>query len=532
MLGLNLTGINGVEVRNANHIFNAIHSSMRQFGSSLNHNGMTAFIATVPEGTHLYHGTGLSERVNGTEWLAFEPEHALAFARPQRKPPGPSDNNEGRHGEIRLKQETSRRERSSQRPRKNRTPAPDSFHSNEAEPRHANEQKQNPMSLESNDRAGSDDEAHGYLHTYRAKHDLRLLYLDGQSAAKSDKGTLDLQDYVLLHSSPPDQGLEAHPKSEDISYNDRHPGGPMGEADRALKLCAIAQNEWEGRIDGILRMELGFEIILCSFAKDLNIDRITIAEGDRAWERPSSDLSYYQAVASRFDGIGGQRVRLNYQRFITLFENADAVYFDDKGFPRVRNDTHVVRPILADVKGMVLQAGPADGRDWQSVSDEVVSRYGDRIEYLASGDIGTLNAFKTEVNNALRPFIDYGIRNSSAEIERCATQYFASLPDSNILAARTILNVTTVLCSALHDAGESKTLDEGIAILRELKSWLAWTTWKRCRGCDCHEVCFVPIWPLGGQDEFDHPRCISDMANVSRGYWGDMRPPGRREPPM
>lgn len=41
---------------------------MRQWGSSLNHNGMSFFMATVPTGTRFYHGTWSSERVMGMEW--------------------------------------------------------------------------------------------------------------------------------------------------------------------------------------------------------------------------------------------------------------------------------------------------------------------------------------------------------------------------------------------------------------------------------------------------------------------------------
>src|SRR3954468_7465721 len=75
------------QIQHANHIFNAIHSSMRQWGSSLNHNGMSFFLATVPAGTRLYHGGSTRDPVIGPEWLAFEAEHALMFARPRRRPP-------------------------------------------------------------------------------------------------------------------------------------------------------------------------------------------------------------------------------------------------------------------------------------------------------------------------------------------------------------------------------------------------------------------------------------------------------------
>jgi hypothetical protein len=75
-----------LKAHNANHLFNAVHSSMRQWGSSLNHNGMSFFLATVPAGTQLYHGTSNPEPIEGMQWLAFEPEHALIFARPNRGP--------------------------------------------------------------------------------------------------------------------------------------------------------------------------------------------------------------------------------------------------------------------------------------------------------------------------------------------------------------------------------------------------------------------------------------------------------------
>lgn len=70
------------ETKNANHIFNTIQDSMRQWGSSLHHNGVSYFLARVPAGTQFYHGTSKDTPVIGTEWLAFEPEHAMVFARP------------------------------------------------------------------------------------------------------------------------------------------------------------------------------------------------------------------------------------------------------------------------------------------------------------------------------------------------------------------------------------------------------------------------------------------------------------------
>jgi hypothetical protein len=42
-----------------------------------------------------------------------------------------------------------------------------------------------------------------------------------------------------------------------------------GEYQRAEGLCNLTKTLWENKIDGVLRMEAGFEIILCDFTEHL-----------------------------------------------------------------------------------------------------------------------------------------------------------------------------------------------------------------------------------------------------------------------
>lgn len=44
-----------------------------------------------------------------------------------------------------------------------------------------------------------DEMMNGWLHDYQTTRALRVLYLDGMSAANSKKGTVDLRDIVLLN---------------------------------------------------------------------------------------------------------------------------------------------------------------------------------------------------------------------------------------------------------------------------------------------------------------------------------------------
>ncbi|KAL1619135.1 hypothetical protein SLS56_010223 [Neofusicoccum ribis] len=524
-------------VQNANHVFNAIHSSMRQWGSSLNHNGMSFFLASVPEGTQFYHGRSSNESVKGMEWLAFEPEHALVFARPhgpppgkgpgrggpgrgppgrgppgQGPPPGPpgggaSPNSKGHHGW-------------------GKPPHGDKYHPDWERPgfeKHHGADRQEPM--DKRDFKPKDENAGGYLHTYRTKHTLSLLYIDGMSAGKTQKGTLDSTDAALLQV--------------DVEEHNAH----MWDFERGQALCNLTRDEWGNRVDGFLRMEMGFEIILCDFEKHLDVDRITQTAGRKSeGRRPPGggfgDMTYYRAVASRFDGIGGNRVAINYEDFVTAF-TYDVDLFNGSALPRltnVRNET--LSEIHNDVTQLVMsRPSPAYDRipttmNWQAVADLVVERYSGRIEYLAS--VSDLDTLQVEAEELLKPYIDYSARNSSAEIERCAAQF---LPVSSLesiatapLAAQAIHGVTTSICSTLVSSANATDIGNASLAIKDLMSYLQWSTWKRCRGCSIDEVCFIPIWPAGRKQDYENPQCQSSLPGGDRdeSYWGGFGPGPRR----
>lgn len=754
-------------VTHANHIFNAVHNSMRQFGSSLNHNGMSLFIATVPEGTELYHGTSREYRVNGTEWLAFEPEHALIFARPHRGPPpgrrppggpdghgppeeeseddtpkgpyfpdadssfpepyhgddqedhprkdrpkhhggkaGPGRGRPGKHHGDKGRPDKHHDDKG--RPDKHHGPPcngsqPDAPHHPPPPPHHGRPPPSPPHhdgppmphrcpageghlpcppargppredfehhgppgeDFEHHGPPGEDFEHHGpprgkfdhhgpphdefdhhgppppfgkhhgpppkefgshgassknapadhphrfhdelshhphedrdhhsgfslpplgfwahrlgdllrnpkrnaspapsppsaapssevenieargangafgtlfpeqepltedeppkqesgYLHTYRTKHDLRLLYVDGQSAAKSKKGTLDTQDVLLLN--------------DDID----HDGAMFGEKERANQMCKLAREEWGNRIDGILRMEGGFEIILCEFAAHLDV--VSIAKtnpeaggGFGGGADGGDGLNYYRAVAARYHGIGGGRVKLNYEDFVTAFAYPKAIYFDDTGRPRLNNASASIDDVRTAVDKMILREDSDIATvDWQAIVDLIVARYADRIEYLASGSLRTSSSLQAEIDRAIRPFIDYGSRNSTREAERCAAQFIPVHADTTTVAAQAVGEVAHKLCSSLIAASAQEDYDEALGTIRELKEYLAWTTWKQCRGCAVDEICLLPIWPIGTAEDFVQPKCKSEISHGGpgrgKGYWNDFGgpPPGPR----
>lgn len=501
----------GNGTRNANHIFNAVHSSMRQWGSSINHNGMSLFLAQVPAGTQFYHGTGTPAPVAGLEWLAFEPEHARYFARRmtrprQRHPPKgeslslhsrpPSylreEGDEGVDGWPRIDHLSP--SSAGQTPLWPKAPAPPP-----TEP--------------------------GWLHTYKTKDTLplSLLYIDGMSAGKCDKGTLDSQDFLLLNSTA-NEGRDM-----------------FGERERAKSLCEMAEDRWAGKVKGFIRMEAGFEVILCSFHDSLDFVRAVRAgpvapvggeptPDDQWWE---SDVNWIKAVTARYDGIGGERVRLDYDDFVTTYHYDLDLFTGEDALPRLENlSVTALDEVRNDVDAMVDNWDPSKmlpkggSVNWQSIADAVVERYARELQFLVSGALTAPEAFFHELEIILRVFIDSDARNMTAEVDRCVAQFIpASAPVTTSIAGRAITSVTKSICSALFAAFDVNVpLAESVQDLRSLMEYLDWTVWKKCPECPLDKVCFIPIWPYGSLEDREHPQCRNASEMRGRmGYWNGPR---------
>ncbi|KAL2819323.1 hypothetical protein BDW59DRAFT_174826 [Aspergillus cavernicola] len=446
---------------NANHIFNAIHSSMRQWGSSLNHNGMSFFLATVPEGTQLYHGDWRSDPIQGPEWLAFEPEHALVFARPHpHNPPPPGDG-----------------------------PSP-------------------PQQVVGEPNQAED----GFLHTFAAARDLRLLYVDGMSAGKTSNGTMDSQDRILFHGGREDGGE-----------------GWMEEGERAELFCRMVQERWGGRLDGMLRMEAGFEIILCDFARNIEVLRVSRVR-PREEGMPGGKIGdhagrlWLPAVASRYWNIGGDRVRLNYDYLVTAYVyGLDLFPAGERSQPRLEHlPSNELEPMRRDLDALIMNHETSESStNWQAVADMVVERYGNRLRYLASGQASTLQQLQEEIEDIVTPFIDYDRRNTSIEVEQCSKHFVGRSMSVTTVAADAVLSVSRSICATLLNALHHTEYDLVVGQIQGLINYLSWTTWKDCNGCGDHEICMIPMWPLGTVNDYNHPQCrdFAQLDGEGPRYW-------------
>ena len=471
---------------------------MRQWDSSLKHNGMSFFAATIPDKTLLYHGTHTHKAVEGTEWLAFEIEHAENFARTRgrgpggRRPPPPGEGGPPGDGDG---------DGDSRGPPGEYGPPPTKRHAN-----------------------GILAEGNGYLHIYQTKKTLsNLLFLDGMSAGKTSMGTLDTQDRVLcnLSSEAPGNGR----------------GGAMGDYQRATQMCAFPG------IDGIVRMEAGFEVILCNFSSGVELIS--------AFQRPTGEgaetydlvqqFEYMRGIAARYEGITAGRVTVDYSSMVSGFfyplnlTNPDV---EKRELPRLPlEDKEGLLRLKRDVVDLFAPGGGAENQksvDWQGVTDMVVSRYAERLQYLVANTT-IQKRMLSEVNFLLSLFIDYKDTpiNSGASIAQCTTHYLRPITpvtEADHLIHASISTVSERICSTLFTA-RAKLLEDGIngetvadEVRKEIKSLIAylnWSTWLGCGKCEFDEVCFVAIWPWGGLEDHYKPGCVKENAIGSRrGYWG------------
>ena len=537
-------------LHNANHLFRTLISAGRQFPSSINHNGVSFFLATVPAGTRLYHGRGSAEPVgHGMEWLAFEPEHAMNFANTVCF----VDDDGQRHGVAENPRIDASVLSSGGSPkwwldlatlwdttfqatdiRTNCTCPPEAKTSDlskktSSDRPHAQQQQrplhhQSPSSDHNNPHHPPRTDIclqPGHLHTYAAPSQLHLLYIDGMSAAKSPLGTLASQDLILLHNSP----YQPHPSIDPMS----------AEIQRATGLCDLAKSKWDGKIDGFVRMEHGFEILLCDFTKvsfegAVMKNRTMMGWTGRREAAEAAALQFWRAVGEdRYWGIGSGRLRVWTERWVSAFTvpgldlwkgSIDGVLPSLEGMKDEAAEG-LVRQVEELARQYHRQGDQREEIDWQGIAVLYVQRYAKRLQYLM--EIDDVDELVQAVKEVYMVYLDDEQQHSSDDdseskaIQRCTHAFIPShltalpIPDQSI-SQQAVSSVANRICTTLHNI-QSKAnapLADHQNRLHDLEDYLRWPQWAHCNGdraCGLDEVCFTAIWPWGSQEDHDEPRC-------------------------
>lgn len=528
-------------------IFNAVNDAMRQWGSSLHHNGMSFYLATVPEGVILHHGNTNRNSPDDPDWLAYEIEHAEIFARGRHGGPpgsGPPGSGGPPPGDGRGRPPFDRRD----------TAAFDlvNLAKDDGNPQQAifEEPYANPQDLGSMQSEGEG----GWLHTYRTTRPLRYLYIDGMGGGKTSMGTLDSQDYLLRGDKETVYTMEKPPPPPPSMG--KRSGGPMDEKLRAADLCAMC-GSWN--LSGVIRMEAGFEIIQCDFFDGL--EEIQVLQRPDPGERGGGpggpglngqirNFEYIRGLSERYFGIGSSRTIIDYSSMVSAFfypvnlTNPDPKRPD---LPRLSNVSQAELDAIKSHLKHVVSARHDDAIrtiDWQDVTDIIVGRYADRIQSMVEKDYSP-DSMLNELDFLLTVYIDYSGKDKdqiSAAIDRCANFYLHSIhpvTEADHLIHAGVKAVTTNLCTKLFDAREllmanetsshSDSLTSAVDTLRSLMEYLGWARFKRCPPCAIDEACLIPMWPFGTKQDYESPRCVN--SSTSRGdreesYWGGPGGPG------
>jgi len=517
--------------QNAFRIFNTVLSALRQWDSSIHHNGMSFMLTTAPAGQPLYHGSRSAHAYQsitgeGFDWLAFEIEHAQCFAQSRGDVAETGEAEEGDQGD-------DNPAASSRHPlREGRMKRTSGRSLNQDRWKRAAQDTGSQHIFGNGDADASRHPippSRGYLHTYRPARALKLLYIDGMAASKSPLGTLDTQDLVLLGPDP--DHVHVH-----------------GDMKRARGLCALL-DDWAAaadpvQLDGFLRMEAGFEVLLCQFRPDGPLERVSVrgspftneTAGDHRDMERRLYFEWLRAAAQRYAGFPAGRLGLDWGSMVSLFSYDVDLANPDRSrpdLPRAVGVSDVESRVLRErMRQVALERSGHQGEgirtgavDWQGIADLIVSRYAGRLVTLAAA---SAVASRSLVDVTMDPYLDYLDGGSAAHlVERCTKQFLDPAllqrgvwtpEDRSIYVA--LETVTGEICSTfaklrhlLHGTGSvEQDLLAGVVHKEAtgLMARLSWAIWRRCGRCPApDEECLVVMFPWGDREDYFSPKCRS-----------------------
>ncbi|KAG9314901.1 hypothetical protein JVU11DRAFT_4007 [Chiua virens] len=359
-----------------------------------------------------------------------------------------------------------------------------------------------------------------WFHTLSVTQPIKVLYLDGTSAAKIPFGPLDTQDMFLWGEARPDKLWD--------------------EWGRLELVC-----DWAKRIgvDGIIRMEMSFELMLCDFSS-----HVTVISGshlvhpgttEQILKGPSgSEVTHAGSWHNYFPGE--TRIQLDLSGLVSFYDTqlvpslvpirAGQERWDHRVANLSRDDLLAVESTLKN--NLAKPVGLSSGIDWQSVMRVVADRFVDRLEltrYLLSLPASNPDEIVDLANKAqvqLRVMLNHYLHIDAFPTDlsdetvldwaipiytRCTTPFtkpmealLGSMTDSEKLILRAIRGTNREICRVFNTK-ESPDISK-LTLLRKtwaedlnrLVKWLDWNEWVKCDpACGPEEMCWLPTWPIG-----------------------------------
>ncbi|KAG2145278.1 uncharacterized protein EDB93DRAFT_1087255 [Suillus bovinus] len=393
----------------------------------------------------------------------------------------------------------------------------------------------------------------GWHLTLAATRPLKVLYFDGNSAAKLSEGTMDTQDILAWGEVQPERCWDERPRIKD--------------------LCRWGK---ELGIDGFARMEMDFEVMLCDFTAGVEIVSFVHVRNSLQDESPIPPTPPSDAVSwvRRFEVIhsgswhnrypGDSRIVLDLTGLISLYDialvpslipvRAGLERWDHRVLGISPEDILQVKRKLTEI---ISRAEPGSGIDWKTLTHVIVDRYADRLELMqyllnfTSSDSQEVpqrtKLTQVQLRVMLTPYLlDSTIVPSAGAsgvdalqwaspiFRLCATTHTSVIinqipfmtPSERLLlkaveeTTREVCRVTTKMWAVgvmsgldtlfpVELNGEpdvAQIMNDWRQDIEKLVSWLDWSIWIKCRpACGPEEICYLPTWP-GSAPGPRHPR--------------------------
>ncbi|KAF8604154.1 hypothetical protein BDV93DRAFT_441154 [Ceratobasidium sp. AG-I] len=355
------------------------------------------------------------------------------------------------------------------------------------------------------------------LMTFSTIRKLRVLYFDGASAAKLTTGSLDTHEML-------------------IGFGRATGNITVDDSKRIAGLC-----EWgkDKNIDGYIRMEMNFELMLCDFTRNLdlvssvhvlptNATHVRIPQEPRppSWQgslplSASRGFEVFQAAAWHGRAPGEVRIRLDAARLVSTYDpDLPSGIIARRGVEKILHrarglDTNDIRKWQAWIaRAASLDAPETSGVDWQALSTVIMDRYGSRLEYLQlllqPGQVFSNTTAVLAVRDQLMLMLltdltpdtipDDKIHGSHSWVrpvaEHCSSYLLSRLPlaeftrEERVLfdaisgTQREICRVLALMWSKAYivppSVNEDMILNEWRNEVSTLMKWLDWPIWHRC----------------------------------------------------
>ncbi|CAI4711527.1 AIS_collapsed_G0043730.mRNA.1.CDS.1 [Saccharomyces cerevisiae] len=451
--------VRDIDFDNSTAIFNSIRAALRQSPSDIHPVGVSYFPAVIPKGTLMYHA---GSKVPTTfEWLAMDHEFSYSFG--LRSPSYGRKSLERRHGRF-------------------------------GNGTNGDHPKGPPPPPPPPDEKGRGSQK---MLTYRAARDLnKFLYLDGASAAKTDSGEMDTQ---LMLSNVIKEKLNL----TDDGENER-----MAERLYAARIC-----KW-GKpfgLDGIIRVEVGFEVVLCDFSAD-NVELVSMLE----MVQPNQYLGLpAPTVISKEEGwpLDEKWKPMSGINRTYIAPDPNNRRLLDEGM------TWEKQLDMVDDLEKALEVGfdATQSMDWQLAFDELVLKFAPLLKSVSNilnsdGDINESIAINA---TALTLNFYFLIWSSAVSVVGEIVDVIYKVNDLLIPEVYSFMTDNTTSSDLIKNVETARSTIDGLI---ESLGWIELN--YRCeRQCNWDEVCYTPSWgpsPMGMTEPGSHNEGFGTHFDESR----------------